>query len=89
MKTRDTVCGLEVTEGGPFRQKYAGREYCFCSPECLRNFRQSPLSTPLGPLATNIGRGHGDDGTGGGSAAGAPHSKKEISCCTYLRLPRR
>lgn len=52
MKATDAVCGADVLDGSPFRQRWAGTEYCFCSPECLRIFRRSPvLYTTLAPLA--------------------------------------
>lgn len=52
MKTMDAVCGAELIEGGPFRQRYGGMDYCFCSPECLRIFRQRPVVyTTLAPRA--------------------------------------
>ncbi len=35
---RDPVCGMDVKENTPFKIKYKGEEYCFCSAHCLEKF---------------------------------------------------
>jgi len=39
----DLVCGMEVDAGKTnFKTKYKGREYFFCSENCLEHFKSNP-----------------------------------------------
>ena len=43
MKTVDPVCGMEISEHeGNNCTEHLGKHYCFCSEECLEEFRESP-----------------------------------------------
>jgi adenylate cyclase len=39
---RDPVCGMTVGQDAAAHLVYAGRDYAFCSPECLRKFIEKP-----------------------------------------------
>lgn len=38
----DPVCGMDVSEKSPHRQRLAGVEYRFCSAHCLERFAKDP-----------------------------------------------
>lgn len=41
---RDPVCGMKVDEKyAPFSKKENGREYWFCSEDCLKKFQENPV----------------------------------------------
>ncbi len=43
MKTKDPVCGMEVSEDeAPFSAEYKGKTYPFCSKSCRDRFLQDP-----------------------------------------------
>ena len=35
---KDPVCGMDVSTESPYRRKVEGREFRFCSSECLNKF---------------------------------------------------
>lgn len=39
---RDPVCGMEVTANAEYSRVYAGRDYRFCSQQCLDRFNSEP-----------------------------------------------
>lgn len=39
---RDPVCGMEVDERPALKTNYKGKDYYFCSPTCLEQFRKNP-----------------------------------------------
>jgi YHS domain-containing protein len=39
----DPVCGMEVRAGEGYAKMHQGREYRFCSRECLDRFESEPL----------------------------------------------
>ena len=43
MKTVDPVCDMEISEHeGSFCMDYENKHYCFCSEDCLQEFRDNP-----------------------------------------------
>jgi YHS domain-containing protein len=40
---KDPVCGMEVAPGAGFSRVYEGREYRFCSQQCLDRFNAEPV----------------------------------------------
>ena len=42
--TTDPVCGMSVGSGDGYSRSYDGREYRFCSKNCLDRFEKDPAS---------------------------------------------
>ena len=43
MKMVDPVCSMEISEHESNNcMEYEGKHYCFCSEECLEEFRENP-----------------------------------------------
>jgi YHS domain-containing protein len=40
--SNDPVCGMEVTAGAGYSERYQNREYRFCSRKCLDKFDANP-----------------------------------------------
>ena len=38
----DPVCGMTVSPDTPYKTVYKGRVYYFCSPQCLKAFKENP-----------------------------------------------
>jgi P-type Cu+ transporter len=38
----DPVCGMTVEKNGTLMETYRGREYHFCSEECMHKFQDRP-----------------------------------------------
>lgn len=40
----DPVCGMTVDESAGLKETYRGREYFFCSEECMHRFESDPAA---------------------------------------------
>jgi Cu+-exporting ATPase len=42
--TRDPVCGMNVADNSPYKSRYAGHDYAFCSDACRADFDRAPAA---------------------------------------------
>jgi YHS domain-containing protein len=47
---KDPVCGMEVSIRRSFRTTYKGRDYFFCSRQCLEEFQKNPEKFIAAPV---------------------------------------
>lgn len=46
----DPVCGMPVDRSSPYRARFEGHDYAFCSEGCLDKFDEMPEAFTLHPL---------------------------------------